>query len=131
MALAILGTGLAQLHVHLPPGTWQGAAGALAYALAKFLLDCRDEFPSGRGWLYLAQVIARVILGAIVGAATLSFHDSAAFLTGLAGPAALVGLGARFGRPESRRGKDRRESRRDRKEAATNADDRPDAAPDP
>ena len=58
MALAILGTGLAQLHVHLPPGTWQGAAGALAYALAKFLLDCRDEFPSGRGWLYLAQVIA-------------------------------------------------------------------------
>jgi hypothetical protein len=131
MAVAVLGAGLAGLHVPWPPGTWQGAAGALAYALAKFLLDCRDEFPTGQGWLYLAQVVARVILGAIVGAATLSFHDSAAFLTGLAGPAALVGLGARFGRPESRRGKDRRESRRDRKEAATNADDRPDAAPDP
>jgi hypothetical protein len=99
MVLATLSTGLVHSHDSWSPGLWWGAAGGLAYALAKFLADYREGFPEGRsGWLYLVQVAVRVILGAIVGAATLALGDSAAFLSGLAGPAALVALGARFGR---------------------------------
>ena len=121
MPLAILSTGFAYPHVHWPPGLWSGAAGGLAYALAEFLADYRDGFPGGRpGGLYLVQVAVRVILGAIVGAATLALGGSAAFVSGLAGPAALVALGARFGRRKPRPGG---------KEAAANADDRPDAKP--
>ena len=123
MALADLTTGLVHLHVHWPPGLGWGAAGGLAYALAEFLADHREGFPAGRpGWLYLVQVAARVILGAIVGAATLALGQGAAFVSGLAGPAALVALGARFGRRRPRPGG---------KEAATNADDRLDDKPGP
>jgi hypothetical protein len=64
--------------------------------------------------LYLAQVIVRVILGAVVGAATLALGESAAFVAGLAGPAALVALGAKFGRRKRPGGKE-----------ADDADDRP------
>jgi hypothetical protein len=121
VALAILSTGLVHMHVHWPPGLGWGAAGGLAYALAEFLADHREGFQGGRpGWLYLVQVAVRVILGAIVGAATLAFGESAAFVSGLAGPAALVALGARFGRGKPRRGG---------KEAVTNANGRPDAKP--
>jgi hypothetical protein len=110
-----------QLHLHVAPGLWWGAAGGLAYALAEFIADSRDGFPGGRRvGLYLAQVIARVILGAIVGAATLALGTAGAFVTGLAGPAALVALGAKFGR---------RGPRPDRKEAATDASDLPDDEP--
>ena len=99
MALGMLGNGLVQQHVHWPPGLWWGAGGGLAYALAQFLADCQQGFPLGRSaWLYLAQVAARAILGAIVGAATLALGSGAAFVAGLAGPAALVALGAKFGR---------------------------------
>ena len=123
MALAILSTGLVHLHVHSPPGLWLGAAGGLAYALAEFLLDYQERFPAGRpGWLYLVQMAARVILGAIVGAATLALGEGAGFVAGLAGPAALVALGARFGRRKPRLGG---------KEAATNANDRLDNKPGP
>jgi hypothetical protein len=118
VALAIHSTGLVHLHVHWPPGLWWGAAGGLAYALAEFLADYRERFPGGRlGYLYLVQVAVRVILGAIVGAATLAFGESAAFVAGLAGPAALVALGARFGRRKPRPGG---------KEASADASDRPD-----
>ena len=121
MAFSILSAGLVHPHVHWPPGLWSGAAGGLAYALAEFLADYRDGFPGGRpGGLYLVQVAVRVILGAIVGAATLALGGSAAFVSGLAGPAALVALGARFGRRKPRPGG---------KEASANADDRPDAKP--
>lgn len=107
MALAVLGTRLAHLHVHLPSGLGWGAAGGLAYALAEFLIlaDYREGFPERRHWgLYLVKVAARAILGAIVGAATLALGESAAFVSGLAGPAALVALGARFGRRKPRPG---------------------------
>ena len=78
-------------------------------------------FPEGRpGWLYLAQVAARVILGAIVGAATLVLGDGAAFVAGLAGPAALVALGAKFGRHRPRPGG---------KDAASYADSQPGTRP--
>jgi hypothetical protein len=94
MALASLCTEL----IHLPGLGW-GAAGGLAYALAEYLADSREGFPEGWRWgLYLVQVAVRVILGAVVGAATLALGHSAAFVAGLAGPAALVALGARFGR---------------------------------
>lgn len=99
MTLGILGSGLTYQHVHWPPGLWWGAGGGLAYALAQFLADCQQGFPQGRlTWLYLAQAAARAILGAIVGAATLALGSGAAFVAGLAGPAALVALGAKFGR---------------------------------
>ena len=105
MALAILSTGLVHLHVHWPPGLGWGAAGGFAYALAEFLADSREGFPEGRRrGLYLVQVAVRVILGGIVGAATLALGESAAFVSGLAGPAALVALGARFGRRKPRPG---------------------------
>jgi hypothetical protein len=121
VALASLSTGLVHLHVHWPPGLWWGAAGGLAYALAEFLAGSREGFPAGRpGGLYLVQVAVRVILGAIVGAATLALGGSAAFVSGLAGPAALVALGAKFGRRKPRPGG---------KEASANANDRPDAKP--
>jgi hypothetical protein len=121
VALAIIGTGLVHLHVHWPPGLGWGAAGGFAYALGEFLAGYREGFPEGRpGGLYLVQLAVRVILGAIVGAATLALGESAAFVSGLAGPAALVALGARFGRRKPRPGG---------KEAATNATDRPDAEP--
>jgi hypothetical protein len=111
------------LHIHWAPGLWWGAVGGLAYALAEFLADYRAEFPAGKpGWLYLAQMAARVILGAIVGAATLALGQGAAFVSGLAGPAALVTLGARFGSRKPRRG---------RKEAPVDADDQPDAEQEP
>jgi hypothetical protein len=99
VALAELSTGLVHLHVQFPPGLWWGATGGLAYSLAEFLADYREGFSEGRHrQLYLARVTVRVILGAIVGAASLALGESAAFLSGLAGPAALVALGARFGR---------------------------------
>lgn len=121
MALTVLSTGLVHLHVHWPPGLGWGAAGGLAYALGEFLADYREGFPGGRpGGLYLVQVTVRVILGAIVGAATLALGESAAFVSGLAGPAALVALGARFGRRKQRPGG---------KEAATDANDRPTPKP--
>ena len=66
----------------------------------------------------LVQVIVRVILGAIVGAASLALGQSAAFLSGLAGPVTPVALGARFGRRKPRPGG---------KEAHTDADGRPNA----
>ena len=117
MALEILSTELMHQYVHWPPGLGWGAAGGLAYALGEFLADYREGFPGGRpGALYLVQVAVRVILGAIVGAATLALGESAAFVSGLAGPAALVALGARFGRRKQRPGG---------KEAATDATDRP------
>jgi len=119
--LATHSTGLVHLLVHSPPGLWWGAAGGLAYALAQFLAGYQEGFPAGRpGGLYLVQVVVRVILGAIVGAATLALHESAAFVSGLAGPAALVALGARFGRRKPRPGG---------KEASADANDRPDAKP--
>jgi len=119
VALATHSTGLMHLLVHWPPGLWRGAAGGFAYALAQFLADYQDGFPEGGpGGLYLVQVAVRVILGAIVGVATLAPGESAAFVAGLAGPAALVALGARFGRRKPRLG---------RKEASSNANDRPDA----
>jgi hypothetical protein len=121
VALAVLGTGLTHLHAHWPPGLWWGAAGGLAYALGEYLADYREGFPAGRpGGLYLVQVTVRVILGAIVGAATLALGESAAFVSGLAGPAALVALGARFGRRKQRPGG---------KEATTDATDRPNSEP--
>lgn len=121
VALVILGTELVHQHVQLPPGLGWGAAGGLAYALAEFLIlaDYREGFPERRHWgLYLVQVTVRAILGAIVGAATLALGESAAFVAGLAGPAALVALGAKFGRRKPRPGG---------KEAATDANDRPNA----
>jgi hypothetical protein len=119
MALAVFSTGLVHLHAYLPPGLWWGAAGGLAYSLGEFLADYREGFPEGRRWgLYLAQMVARAILGAIVGAATLALGESAAFVSGLAGPAALVALGAKFGRRKPRPGG---------KEAGTDATNRPGA----
>ena len=77
MALAVLGTYLGQLHLQCPPGLWSGAAGGLAYALAEFLADYREGFPDDRpGGLYLVQVVVRVILGAVVGAATLALGQA-------------------------------------------------------
>ena len=97
MGLTVLGTELA--HAQWAPGLWWGAAGGLAYALAGFLIDYPDGFSEKPRWgLYLLQVAARVILGAIVGAATLALGQAAGFVAGIAGPAALVGLGARFRR---------------------------------
>jgi hypothetical protein len=105
VVLAVFGTELAQLHVQSPPGLWWGAAGGLSYALAEFLGDYREGFPEGRRWgLYLMQAAVRVILGAVVGAATLALGAGAGFVAGLAGPAALVALGARFGRRKPRPG---------------------------
>ena len=121
MTVSFLSTGLVHLPVHWPPGLWRGAAGGFAYALAKFLIDYQDGFPEGGPWgLYLVQVAVRVILGAIVGAATMALGASAAFVAGLAGPAALVALGAKFGRRKPRPGW---------KEASADADDPPDAEP--
>ena len=121
MVLAALSAGLVSLHVYWPPGLGWGAAGGLAYALGEFLADYREGFPEGKpGGLYLVQVAVRVILGSVVGAATLALGESAAFVSGLAGPAALVALGARFGRRKARSGG---------KEAATDADDRPQSKP--
>jgi hypothetical protein len=103
VSLASFGTELVHLHVQLPPGLWWGAAGGLAYALAEFLIlpdDAQKNLLDRRHRrLYLVQVAARAILGAIVGAATLALGaGGAAFVSGLAGPAALVALGAKFGR---------------------------------
>jgi len=109
------------LHLHISwlPGIWWGAAGGLAYALAEFLVDFREGFPEKPPvGLYLVQVAVRVILGAVVGAATLALGQSAAFVSGLAGPAALVALGAKFGRRKMRSGG---------KEADADANDRPNA----
>lgn len=115
MLATLLIAGLA--FAHFPPGLWAGAWGGFAFALAEFLNDYREGFPQGRPWgLYLVQVVARVILGAVVGAATLALGQSAAFVSGLAGPAALVALGARFGRRKLRSGG---------READSNADDLP------
>jgi hypothetical protein len=102
VAPAVLCTALAHLHVRSLPGLWWGVAGGFAYALGKFLIDCRAGcLEGGHGCLYLVQVVARMILmilGAIVGAATLAFGESGAFVTGVAGPTALVALGATFDR---------------------------------
>lgn len=117
MALAVLTTELVHLHAHWPPGLGWGAVGGFAYALAQFLADSREGFPEGHPWgLYLAQVAARVILGAIVGAATLALGEAAAFVAGLTATAVLVGFGAKFGRRKQRPGG---------KEATTDATDRP------
>lgn len=117
-ALAFIHSGLAHFHPSWLPGLGWGAAGGFAYALADFLVDYAKGFPEGRQvGPYLGQAAARVILGAIVGAAALVLGDGAAFVSGLAGPAALVALGARFGR--------RRGPRPGRKEAATSASDEP------
>lgn len=79
--------------------------GGLSYALADFLAEYKDGFPEEQRWgLYLAQVVARVILGAVIGAATLASGEFAAFASGLAGPQALVALGAKFSRRKSRTG---------------------------
>lgn len=87
----------------LLPGLGWGAAGGFAYALAQFLADYREEFSGNCDWkLYLPQMTVRLILGAVVGAATLALGQSAAFVSGLAGPAALVALGAKFGRHKPR-----------------------------
>jgi hypothetical protein len=107
-------------HVLWPPGLWWGAAGGLAYALAAFLVlaDPQENLLDRQHRrLYLVQVATRAILGAIVGAATLTLGaNGAAFVSGLAGPAALVALGARF---------DRRKAHPSGKEAAPGAADRP------
>lgn len=98
MALAVLSIGLVHLNAFWLPGLWWGAAGGLAYSLAEFLLR-QDASPAGQPErLRLGQVAVRVLLGATVGAATLALGASAAFVAGLAGPAALVALGAKFGR---------------------------------
>lgn len=105
MTHASFGIELLHLYAQFPPGIGWGAAGGLAYSLAEFLADYRDEFPAGRSrGLYLVQVVVRVILGGVVGAATLALGQSAAFVSGLAGPAALVAFGARFGRRKTRPG---------------------------
>jgi hypothetical protein len=107
VTLAILSIWLVQLHIHWPSGLEWGAAGGLAYALGEFLADTREGSLAGpAGWMYLVQVAVRVILGAIVGAATLALGGSAAFVSGLAGPAALVALGARFGRRKPQQGRE-------------------------
>jgi hypothetical protein len=99
---------LVHLYAERPPGLGWGATGGLAYALAEFLRDSPDELPEERRWrLYLVQVAARVILGAIVGAATLALGPGAAFVSGLAGPAALVALGAKFDRHKPQPGGNR------------------------
>lgn len=118
MALAVLGTEL--VHAQWAPGLWWGAAGGLAYALADFLGDYRDGFPEEPRWgLYLLQVTVRAILGAIVGAAALALGQGVGFVAGLAGPAALVALGAKFGRRKPRPGG----------KGAPDANDRPDTKP--
>jgi hypothetical protein len=104
VALAVISSGLMHLHV-VPwlPGLGWGAAGGLAFALAQFLADSREGFPEGHPWrLHVAQVAARVILGAIVGAATLALGEAAAFVAGLTATAVLVGFGAKFGRRKQR-----------------------------
>jgi hypothetical protein len=119
VALAVIGTELVRLNVQLLSGLGWGAAGRLSYSLAEFLADYRDGLPEGRHrGLYLAQVVVRVILGAVVGAATLALGQSAAFVSGLAAPAALVALGAKFGRRKPRPGG---------KESASDAGARPNA----
>jgi hypothetical protein len=122
VALASLGTDVGHLYAHLPPGLGWGALGGFAYALAEFLIlssQQEDLAERPRRRLYLAPMTARVILGAIVGAATLALGPSgAAFVAGLAGPQALVALGAKFGRSRSRPG---------RKEAESHANDRSNA----
>jgi hypothetical protein len=117
LALASISTELVRQHVQFPAGLWWGACGGLAYALAEFLAEYREGFPAGKpGALYLVQVAVRVILGAVVGAATLALGESAAFVSGLAGPAALIALGAKFGRRKPREGG----------KGAANSTDRPD-----
>lgn len=119
MILAVLSAEMTRQSpgIHWPPGLWWGAAGGLAYGLADFLIGDHEDLSSRRAWaLYLAQAVARVILGAIVGAATLALGDAGGFVAGLAGPAALVALGARFGRRKQRTGG---------KETAADVDNRP------
>lgn len=117
MMLAVSTSETLHLSAQWPPGLWWGAAGGLAYALAEFLVDYKDVLPERRQWrLYLVQVVVRVILGAVVGAATLALGDAGGFVAGLAGPAALVALGAKFGSRKPRPGG---------KEADADASDRP------
>jgi hypothetical protein len=119
VAFASFSIELVRLYVQWPPGIGWGAAGGLGYFLAKFLGDYQEGFPEGRHWgLYLVEMTVRVILGAVVGAATLAFGQGGAFVAGLAGPQALVSLGAKFGRRKSRPGG---------KEAAPDADARQNA----
>jgi hypothetical protein len=117
VAFRILTTEAVHLSAQWPPGLWWGAVGGLAYALAEFLVDYQDVLPERRQWgLYLVQALVRVILGAVVGAGTLALGDAGGFVAGLAGPAALVALGAKFGS---------RKPRASGKEAVADADDRP------
>src|ERR1700733_16318426 len=96
VTLASITTDLANLHFQLPSGIGWGAAGGLAYSLAEFLADYREGFQQGRRWgLYLVQIVVRVILGALVGAATLALGQSAAFVSGPAGPQTPVSLGSK------------------------------------
>src|ERR1700722_14571911 len=90
VSLAAVSTDVVRLYAHLPPGLGWGATGQLGYFLAKFLGDYQEGFPEGRHWgLYLLEMVVRVILGAVVGAATLALDEGGAFVAGLAGPAAL------------------------------------------
>jgi len=121
VALAVFSTELMHSYAYLPPGAGWGALGGLAYALAQWDIDSRKGFPEGHSsGLYLAQAIVRVIPGAIVGAVALAVGGIAAFVAGLAGPAALVGFGAKFGRRKQRPGG---------KEAAPDATHRPNSKP--
>jgi hypothetical protein len=122
VAFAVIHAGLAHFNPAWLPGLGWGAAGGFAYALSQFIADYWEGFPEGRRTgPYLGQVAARVILGAIVGAAALVLGEGSAFISGLAGPAALVALGARFGR--------RRPPRSGRK--GISASDPPDDEPPP
>jgi hypothetical protein len=60
------------------------------------------RFPAGRpGLRYLVQVAVRVILGAIVGAATLAPGTSRAFVSGLAGAAGTSRTGGKIRPPQA------------------------------
>jgi hypothetical protein len=87
--------GLVHLYVQHSFGLWWGAAGGGAHALGQYLGDCQDGFSEKRHW---GPYLAWIALGALIGAAILALGHSAAFVAGLAGPDALVALGATFNR---------------------------------
>lgn len=87
--------GLVHLYVQHSSGLWWGAVGGGAHALGQYLGDCQDGLSGNRHW---GPYLAWIVLGALIGAATLALGHSAAFVAGLAGPDALVALGAKFSR---------------------------------